>query len=658
MLPAAMLTLLGCGSSSEDADGAVPDVGTGDAATDSGEDAAPSWLPPARCSGGTRYAPGTAAFVDATERWGLGGVEGTRISLGDIDGDGFVDVFVRRGGARSNEWGIGGTRSAWLLRNTGAIFEDVTRDSGVDDPRIPGAELGRPLEVVAFADVDNDGDLDLYTGVQTYDVGLARGETSEIMLNAGGGLFSFTRDTNAIRRRGQVDTPGGATFVDVDRDGIVDLWVPQSDYTPPGGGLSFAQDRLYRGAGDGMFVDITELSGLTTRGWDEVEDINAVRSHSRAWSATACDLNGDGTPELMAASYGRAPNHLWQGVRDERGAVTFANRSVASGYAFDEDQSWQDNQFARCFCQQNPAEEGCDGVEPPQIQCSANWRHDLDREPFRSGGNSGTTVCADLDNDGWLDLLTTEIKHWWAGDGADQSDILLNLGRADVAFDRERERELMGFVVRHPTSPSWDEGHMTAAVLDFDNDGWPDFYIGASDYAGNQGLLYHQEQPGFWREVPATEGIAHNRSHGVAVADFDRDGDLDLLVGHSRSRCDDTLPNDCYPTAQVRLFENVLGEGGNWLQLDLEGVAANRSAIGARVTVTAGEVTQTQEVGGGYGHFGAQNDRVLHFGLGAECEAQVTIRWPDLGLSEERFMLVSGYRYAIRQGDDPVALVE
>ena len=198
---------------------------------------------------------------------------------------------------------------------------------------------------------------------------------------------------------------------------------------------------------------------------------------------------------------------------------------------------------------------------------------------------------------------------------------------------------------------------MTGAIFDFDNDGWADIYVGGSDYAGNRGLLYHQESALSFREVAPSEGIDHNRSHGVVYADFDRDGDLDVIVGHSRARCDASAPNNCYETAQVRFFENVAADGGNFVQVRLEGGAGtNRAAIGARVTVTAGGVTQTQEVGGGHGHYGSQNDLVLHFGLGAGCEAQVEVRWPDAALSTESFTLPAGHRYRLPQGG-PAVLV-
>jgi hypothetical protein len=200
---------------------------------------------------------------------------------------------------------------------------------------------------------------------------------------------------------------------------------------------------------------------------------------------------------------------------------------------------------------------------------------------------------------------------------------------------------------------NWDNGDITAGVLDFDNDGQADIYIGATDYPGNFGLLFHQRDMLF-EAVPISEGIDHHRSHGVVHADFDRDGDLDLMVGHSRARCDATQPADCYETRQVRLFENVLGDRGNWIQLRLIGGAqTNRAAIGARAVVAAGGIMQTQEVGGGFGHYGIQNDTTLHFGLGTACEAAVTVRWPDASLSSETATLLTGHRYVWEQGKEP-----
>ena len=163
--------------------------------------------------------------------------------------------------------------------------------------------------------------------------------------------------------------------------------------------------------------------------------------------------------------------------------------------------------------------------------------------------------------------------------------------------------------------------------------------------------MYHQRDTLQFEAVSIEDGFEHNRSHGVVNADFDRDGDLDMIVGHSLSRCDPNAPNNCYATMQVRAFENIYGAAGNWIQLKLEGVAANRSAIGARVRVTAGGMTQTQEVGGGYGHYGSQDDLVLHFGLGEACEAEIEIRWPDGDLTLQELVLPGGHRFAVTQGE-------
>jgi hypothetical protein len=557
-------------------------------------------------------------------------VVGIRFNAVDVDGDSWVDLTVRTGDAED----LGDVRNAWLLRNTGGGgFEDVTASSGIRATRAgDDAERGRPGGIWVWADVDNDGDLDVYTGLSGDDPG--GDETSEILIQEHAWTFVFGPAGSPIRD----GMPAyGAAFTDADRDGVADLWVANFD----------EQSDLFLGNEQGGFVRRTEGRGLTTEPWVDIDDVNAGLAHSLAWSAAACDLNGDGWTELLASSYGRAPNHLWQGA--EGG---FTNRSVDSGYAFDERTDWSDNESARCWCELHPTDEDCDGVPAPDILlCQEDadafrWNHATDREPYRLGGNSGETVCADLDNDGAIDLLTTEIVHWDVGSSADPSEILHNNGRDNVGFDRPGN-DTTGLVRDHVDPTFWDDGDITAEVFDVDNDGWADVYIGSTDYPGTRGLLYRQDAPLYFVPIPERRGVDHLRSHGSVAADFDRDGDLDLVVGQSPARCD----ADCYEPQHPRLFENV-SEPGNFLQVELTGGdGTNRAAIGARITVTAGGVTQTREVGGGDGQWGDQTDFVQHVGLGEACEAEVTVRWPDAALTTETFTLGGGYRWHITQGE-------
>ncbi len=616
LLALALLVLIGCPNKPTETGGDFPPI----------------------CNAGSQWSDGQAAFQDATAAWGLDVInaEATRINAVDFDGDGWTDLAVRRATDAPDDFADGGTRNTWLLRNNGdGTFEDVTISSGVTTAR--NSDGARGGQVWAFADADNDGDLDLFTGMT--DLDSAYDETSDLMLNNGDGTFALGNPGGDIRYNGDT-SPAGASWVDYNRDGYVDLWVPE---------YYAAQDRLYANNGSAAFTDVTYDMGLATGSWT-TDNLNAGTANSLAWSGLACDLNNDGWPELMAASYGRSPNALHQAVGDG----SYTNRSVDSGYAWDHRQDWSDNESARCWCHLHPEDDDCEGIPEPNIVCNSDsdafrWDHDSDREPYRLGGNSGGTACADVNNDGWMDLLTSEIVHWDVGSSSDPAELLFNTQATDVVFERPGN-DVTGLTREH-TIASWNDGDMSNAVFDFDNDGWPDVFIGSSDYEGCRALLWQNQGDETFATVPHDMGLDHTRSHGAGVADFDRDGDLDIVLGHSSSRCED----DCYDTFHVRLYENLTGDAdANFVQLSLEGTTANRSAIGARVTLTAGGVTQTQDIGGGHGHYGAQQPLLLHFGLGTACEADVTVQWPDSDLTEQSFTIGGGYRYHVVQGEEPV----
>ena len=577
------------------------------------------------CVEDSSWSAGTRAFENASSTWGLDVLEpnGVRVSAVDFDGDGWTDLVVRASNAVDSS-----SRNTWLLRNTGEkSFEDVTGTL----PSRSGAV--REAANWVFADVDGDGDLDAYSGLADSS-GALEPETSELLLNDGSGVFTLG-DEDGDLRRGGGDMPYGAAFADVDGDGHVDLWV--TEYP----GSNYQTDRFYAGDGAGGFTELTKDRGLKTVAWSSVSEINDGLAHSVAWAALACDLDDDGAPELLASSYGRAPNHLWK----NDGSGRFENVSVKSGYAYDDRTDWSDNESARCWCSLHPDDEDCSDVPAPErISCSSDedafrWNHDSDREAYRLGGNSGATICGDVDNDGLADLLTTEIVHWDVGSSSDPAELLFNTG--DAVFERPGN-EVTGLTREHDRT-DWNDGDITGSLFDFDNDGWLDVYIGNSDYPGSRGQLWHQERARSFEGVPVEDGIDHFRSHGSAIADFDRDGDLDIVVGHSGARCDD----DCYDDKHVRLFENQLG--GNFVQLDLRGTTgSNSAAIGARVRLTT-DITQTRQVDGGHGQWGNQDDLRVHFGMADACTGEVEVRWPSGAV--ETFSVMSGYLYEVVEGE-------
>ena len=630
--------------------------------TDAGTVGSPD-LGSARCPADEPlWQPGTPAFRRVTEAWGLDGVEGEYLSVTDIDGDHYPDLLVRKGGG-DDDFVRDGVRHKWVLHNTGTgRFEDRTKRSRLFASRLnPSPSYGRPGKVLVSGDVDNDGDLDVFIGHARTDTQNAEAHASDILLNNGDGTYTKGPQDSAARFLDFPSNPAGASFVDFDRDGHLDLWVVHNELP----GFVFIQDTLLKGDGQGGFTDVTDVLGLTTQAWQQLTQINSARAHSWGWGAVACDLDADGLPELMASSYGRAPNHLWHPVDQDEG-IRYTNASLSSGYAFDDNLDWRDNLSAQCHCADVPTAAECNTCPQPADArvCDAlrnafgpnyRWNHDNGRMPFSLGGVTGTTLCTDVDNDGHLDLVNYEIVHSDTGANSDPTQVLFNTGETPIRFDRPGP-EATG-LTRTDAGFFWDHGDMTGAVFDFDNDGRQDLYIGAAEYAGNRALLYHQSAPRQFQELAVTDYFEHFRAHGVAVADFDRDGDLDVLVGHSRFRCEGFDGTECQPTNQVQLYENLVGQSQRWLQLKLIGTGGtNQSAIGARVSVSANGQTQTQMVDGGHGRFGLQRDLVLHFGLADACQARVTITWPDTGRSETVFLTETDRRILVEQGMEPRSL--
>ncbi len=243
---------------------------------------------------------------------------------------------------------------------------------------------------------------------------------------------------------------------------------------------------------------------------------------------------------------------------------------------------------------------------------------------------------ADYDNDGNLDVLVLR-GAWLREEGRFPNSLLRN--RGDGTF--EDVTEAAGLLSFHPTQ--------TAAWLDFDGDGWLDFYLGTGDpdlLTIIPNRMFRNAEGRFFQDVTTAGGFGHlQKGHAVCFADIDNDGDQDIYEDMGGAMTGDVYPNV--------LYENP-GFGHHWLKLRLQGVRANRCAIGARVRVEIeeqGRVRSLRRTIGSGGSFGA-NPLRLELGLGkADRIRTVEILWPGSGTRQSLVDLKLDAAYLVREGD-------
>jgi enediyne biosynthesis protein E4 len=245
----------------------------------------------------------------------------------------------------------------------------------------------------------------------------------------------------------------------------------------------------------------------------------------------------------------------------------------------------------------------------------------------------------DYDNDGYLDLIVPGYQ----GEGC---TLYHNSGSG--YFTDESVASGIGLPTRQ--SVCWGAG-----FIDCDNDGDLDLYVAAGHVLDNAELffadvtykqrnfLFRNDGPGpdghcRFTDVSAASGpglAVVQSSRGTAFADYDHDGDLDVLV----SNCTDT----------PSLLRNDGGSLHRWLQVQPLGTTSNRDGLGVRVEVTAGGITQVRELKSGSSLY-SQSERVLHFGLGDQSvAATVRVRWPG-GPVDTYHGVAAGARMLARQG--------
>ena len=523
----------------------------------------------------------------------------------------------------------------------GFRFTDVTSDAGIHFQHSSGAFGGKFLPETlgsgcAFLDYDRDGwqDILLINGtdwsghkknrstlrlyhnngngtftdvttragldVELYGMGVAVGDynndgfpdilvtcvgQNRLFRNSGKGTFVDVTATSGLGKREGFST--SALWFDYDRDGLLDLfvcnyvkWSPQHDVfcSLDGKHKSYCTPEAYRGATCWLFHN---------RGNGTFEDVTAASgifdSSSKSLGVSLLDDNHDGWPDLLVAN-DTQPNKLYRNQHNG----TFKDAAVEVGLAF--------------------SSEG-----------KARAGMGVDVADFENSGSPGVAIT-NFDN---------EMIGLYRANGRGFEDIAPQSGMGMAS------RNSLGF---------------GCAFLDVNLDGWLDFAVAnghidetVRNIRGNVGYaqppqLFLNSGKGSFRDVAADVGGSFDQpkvGRGLAYGDFDRDGDLDLLI---------TTNN-----GPAFLYRNDQLAGNRSIRFRLVGTKSNRDAIGAVVRVFAGGFVQSRMVKGGSSYL-SQSELSLTFGLEKRDRIErAVIDWPS-GRSEEYKNLAAGRCYECTEG--------
>ncbi len=500
-------------------------------------------------------------------------------------------------------------------------YIDVTKEAGIIWTHIDGRSGQKYcMEMLgsgaAFFDYDADGDPDLYlvNGAPLPGDIIEEIPTNRLYENNGDGTFTDVTQKAGV---GDIGYGHGCAVGDYDNDGNLDIYV-----------TNYGSNRLYKNNGDATFTDVTEKAGVAEPRWST--------------SCAFADYDRDGYIDLYVVNYleYNLDENPWCGIKEKdiRAYCEPDNFKAQTDtlYRNNGDGTFTDvTKLAGIF---NPTGKGLGvvwGDYNNDGHSDIYIANDSTENFFFTNMGDGTfsevgfmigvalnengvaengmgTAFGDWNNDGWLDLTVTNY--------ADQTNTLYH--NDGDGFFTDATSTTKTAKITYPYL-GW-----ATAFVDIDNDGFGDIFVANGHLQDNltelglqgtyeqQNLLLLNKKDGTFTDVSNSLGpgmILEDVSRGATFADYDLDGDIDILVTNSN-----TPP---------RLLRNDGGNRNNWLQIKLKATQTSSDAIGTRVMVTTGDLHQIREVQSGDGYL-SQRELKLHFGIGDHDSVdKIKVRW-------------------------------